>query len=166
MTTDRLRALEGLGLAGALIAAIVLAPQPGHAAIANPDSDVCGLVSLPYVQKLVGRPASFTRVEDDNGGASCLYELSPSGPVITLSLLNAPWPAVEAEYLDAPETPVPALGAHAFWSLRDKALHVLAPNGQVMRISVGRREGDWRGPDLELLAQHFAAQALQAFSAP
>jgi hypothetical protein len=166
VTIDRLRALGGLGLSAALIAAIVVGPRPAHAAASDPDSHVCGLVSLSYVRNLVGRPATFAEVEDDNGGASCLYELSANGPVITLSLLDAQWPAVEAEYLDAPETRVPALGPHAFWSQRDSALHVLAPNGQVMRISVARREGDWRGPDLELLAQRFAAQALQTLKAP
>lgn len=138
MATGRRRMLGSFGISAALGAAMVLGPRPGHAAIRDPNSEVCSLVSLQSVRSLVGGPASFTKVVDDNGGASCLYELSADGPVITLSLLNGEWPAVEAEYLDARETPVPALGPHAFWSTRNRALHVLAPNGQVMRISVGR----------------------------
>jgi hypothetical protein len=163
MADHRSRARGGLAAAAGLVTIFVLAASSGHAAPANPDADVCALVSLQAASNIVGRPVALARAEEDNGGASCVYQLTPDGPVIAVSLLNAEWPAIQAEYSDATEVPVVALWPHGFWSPRDLALHVPAPNGQVMRISLDRREGAWSGQDLRRLAADFAAQALQGF---
>lgn len=151
--------------AAALIVTLALSPASVRAAPKSPDADVCRLISVEAAQKIVGRPVTTAAAEADNGGSACVYEASPAGPVVMVSLLDTTVAAVATEESNAKETPVPELGPTAFWSTRYLALHVQAPNNQVIRISLNRTEGSWSGTDLKTLATRFAAEALKGFGA-
>jgi hypothetical protein len=124
-------------------------------------SDACALVSLSAMSRIVGTTVALQNEQSDNGGSSCVYQLTGEGPLITISLLNGDWGAIQSEFDNAPEAAVPDLGRSAFWSQREHALHVHLTNGVVMRISLDRREAGWKGPELKSLAVQIASQALK-----
>jgi len=161
MAQEHARSLLGGRVAAALALLLSISAGPAGAATPNPDADVCNLVSLDAARQIVGGPVTSAAASSDSGGSSCNYQLSDSGPVVTVSLLNTTLAAVETEEANAKESPAAGLGPGAFWSARYLALHAAAPNGQVMRISVDREEGRWSGANLKTLATSFATTALK-----
>jgi hypothetical protein len=147
-------------------AALALCLTAGLGAAAPPpaDFDACKLISPKAVAVLLIGPVARASEESDNGGSSCLYQLSPEGPLIVLSVLAGDWAGIRSEYEDAPEASVPGLGRAAFWSERNHALHVLMPSGLVMRVSLDPQEDGWSGPRLKTLAIRIAGDALSETS--
>lgn len=130
-------------LAFALLTSFATAAGPALAEASRQPRDACALVSPGEMARLLSGPQPLTFEDADNGGSSCLYELTPEGPVVVVSLLTGDWGAVESEYDEAPELQIPNLGQAAFWSSRQRALHVLLPEGAILRVSFSSRAG-WR----------------------
>jgi hypothetical protein len=144
-------------------AALVLSLAGASATAAPPPAslDACRLISAQAVASLLMGPVARSSEESDESGSSCIYQLSPEGPLIILSVLAGDWAGIRSEYEDAPEATVGGLGQDAFWSERDHALQVLMPNGLVMRVSLDAQEDGWSGPRLRTLAIRVAAEALR-----
>ncbi len=148
------------------IVAFLASVPPGvaHPTDWYPSMDVCKLVSLKAAQDIVGARVTSAAGDADNDSASCLYRLGPLGPVVTVSLVRTTLAAIRTEEADLAETPAPSLGPHAFWSARLRTLHVLAPSGEIIRVSVARHEGRWSDSRLKGLATAFAARVLESLN--